>query len=568
MWRIVDKLTPIMALLLVAGLLAACAAPATPAVAPTKPAAQPAATTAAPAGGASPAPTTAPAATATPAAKIKRGGTLVVSRNSAVDSLDNVYSRTFYAPAWPMIYEHLLTYELSDAGKGTFELRPQLAQSWDVTDPTKIILKLKQGVKFSDGSDFNADVAKWNLDRARTDAKSQAKDKVDAIASVDVVDPYTIRLNLKQVSATALTKLSNAVSQTGAAGTSMASKAAIDKNGPDYLNKTPVGTGPMVLDQWLPGDRLSLKKRDGYWQNGADGQPLPYLDSLVERYIPDSAVALTEMRTGNVNMTDQINLSQVASVKSNPDLVYAEASWVEYSRFVYGFSQAQGPFKDNLKLRQAAHYAIDRASMAQTMGFGLAKPAVYLYWSPVIMGYDPSVIKYALDVNKAKGLIAEAGYPNGVDITLSVIARDPDRRIAEIAQSMWTNVGIRTKIDALERTAALAQWKAGNFDVGFAGFSSYPDPDLFAPKNLICDGVNNLTNNCNKDFDACIAQGGSTLDTNQRTEIYKRCLKILQEDAFKQSGYVEPYFWVTTKTVQGYSWHWSDPDARAAWLNK
>ncbi len=556
---------------LLLGLLAACAPATAPTAASTKPAAG-----APPAAAPSPAGTTAPGTVATKpaaptpaaAAKVKRGGTMVVSRNNAVDSLDNVMTRAFYAPTWTMIYEHLLTYELLDPAKATWELRPQLAESWDVSDPTKITLKLRQDVKFSDGSDFNAEVAKWNLDRVRTNPKSQGKDKVEAISSVDVVDPYTIRLNLKQPSATALLKISNAVSQTGASATTMASKAAIDKNGEEYLNNNPVGTGPMVLSEWLPGDKLTLKKRDGYWQKGADGQPLPYLDGVVERYIQDSAVALIEMRSGTVNISDQIRVNDVQAVKSNPDLVYADLPWVEYYRFLYGFSQNSGPFKDNLKLRQAAHYAIDRESMAKTMGFGLAKPAEYVYWRPGILGYDPSVVKYSFDLNKSKQLLAEAGYPNGLDITLSVIARDPDRKIAEIAKFMWDAAGIRTKIDSLERAAALAQWKGGNFDVGFAGVSSLPDPDLFAPKNLVCNGVNNLTNNCNKEFDTCINEGGATLDQAKREGIYKRCLKIFQEDAFKQAGYVETMFWVHSKALKGFTWHWTDPDTRTAWFDK
>ncbi|MCL4535047.1 MAG: ABC transporter substrate-binding protein [Bacteroidetes bacterium] len=568
----------------VVALLGACA-PSAATPAPAKPAA-PAAATAAPQAPAATAASQTPAATAAPqapaaatprqgespvatVAKVKRGGILVYSRTKNLESLDNVIQQTMDAPGATMLYEHLLTYDLVDPKTAAHELKPQLAESWDVIDPKKIVFKLRKGIKFSDGSDFNAEVVKWNIDRTRTEPKSAGKHLVDTIESVDVVDPYTVRVNLKNPSATAVLKLSNGVSGTGTFAASMASKAAFDKGGADYLHSNPIGTGPMILDQWLPGDRLTLKKRDGYWQNGVDGKPLPYLDGFVDRYITDSAVAFVELRSGTVQFASSIRLADVPAVKSNPDLVYDDWWWAASVRFVYGFSQQDGPFKDNLKLRQAAHYAIDKAQMAKTMGFGLARPDDYVYWNQAILGYDPSVIKYSYDANKAKQLLAEAGYPNGIDITLTTISRDPDRKIAEIAKFMWDAVGLRTKIDLMERTAALAIWKSQKFDVGFAGYTMLPDPDVFAPKNLSCDGGNNLTANCNKEFDACINEAGAIVGNDQkRGEIYKRCMKIVQEDAFKQQGYSEPYFYVYNKSVKGIVAHWADPDVRWAWLDK
>jgi ABC-type transport system substrate-binding protein len=206
--------------------------------------------------------------------------------------------------------------------------------------------------------------------------------------------------------------------------------------------------------------------------------------------------------------------------------------------------------------------------MAKTMGFGLARAAHYIYWVPGVLGYDDSVVKYQYDQSKSKQLLAEAGYPNGIDVSLDIIARDPDRKIAEMAKFMWDAVGIRTTIDAAERAAGLARYQSGNFTIGFYNLALLPDPDLFAPKALTCNAMNNWTNWCNKDFDACIAEGGAILDQQKRDDIYKRCLKIMMQEDFVGSGYLQTNFTAYVNKVKGARIHYADAEARWVWFDK
>lgn len=265
-------------------LLIASCAPATPAVGAT-PAAKAAATAAPPAS--SGAPTIVPAAaTAAPAAaaKIKRGGSLRTARTSDVLSLDPHLS-AIGDPVYTHIYDGLTRLD-PNLTSGKWDLKPELAESWQQPDPKTLILKLRKGVKFHDGSDFNASVAKWNLDRLSNHPKSMGKTVTASVDSVDVVDEYTIRLNLKGPSASQLVWLSIGPSGSRAG---MASKAAVDKMGDDGFGRRGIGTGPFELAEYDGSSREVYKRFEGYWVKGEDGKPLPYLDQILELRRGDAA---------------------------------------------------------------------------------------------------------------------------------------------------------------------------------------------------------------------------------------------------------------------------------------
>ncbi len=375
-----------------------------------------------------------------------------------------------------LVFQALLRYDLVDP-MGKFEVRPELAESWEIVDPTTILFKLRKGVKFHDGSDFDTEAVKHNIiDRMMNDPKSVSKLLVDDIESFEAIDSHTFRLKLKYPSAPLLVKLTFAWGGTGSAGAGMMSKAAYEKWG-DQIGNHPVGTGPFQLEQWLKDDRVILKRFDGHWKMGADGKPLPYFDRFEERWMPDSAVSLLELKAGNLEVLQSIEGKDIAGVKANPALVYWSLPWGGTSRFATLLSPDKPPFKDNLKLRQAAMYAIDRDAMARVLGFGDAVPLYYVYWTKGQPGYDESLPRYNYDPEKAKRLLAEAGYPNGLDITADHMNVPEDVRIAEMAKEMWDKVGIRTTLSAMERLAFVAKSRACNFQVRFSGMSASPDPD-------------------------------------------------------------------------------------------
>lgn len=542
--------------LIVLAILAACA-PVVPTAAPKPPAAgtpAPAALTATPK----------PAApTATPAPKVKRGGTLRAANTFTYPTLDPHLSSLARLDSYGMLYDTLLRYQLMDENTGRSEIKPELAESFQIVDPKTIILKLRKGVRFHDGSDFTAEVAKWNIDRMITHPKSFTKSQIEAVGSVEVVDPNTIKLNLKAPSASVPVMLTRG----GTSATAILSKTAVEKLGDDGFASKPSGTGPMELDQWLRDDRVVLKRFNGYWEKGDDGQPLPYLDGYVERFIQDPAVTLLEIKAGSIDVTENVEAKDVAGVKTNPDLVYWELGWAGPVYFIAGYNMEAEPFS-RLKVRQASLHALDREGMAKALGFGIGKPHYYPYWLPASLGYDETLPKYEVNLEKAKQLLTEAGYPNGVDITLSVITRAAELRIGELVKSMWDTVGIRTTLDSLERLAWIDKMKAARFDAGFWRYSTIAvDPD-FMTRALATGGPANWSLYSNPQMDKCMEEGRSTYDEKQRHEIYKRCQRILYEDAGLASGFSVPENKVFRKQVKGLKVQFIFLDMRRAWLDR
>ncbi len=258
---------------------------AAPTVVPPKPAAVSTAPTVAPPAG----PTS--AVPAAPAAKVKRGGILVSASDIILKTLDPIKDPAGADISRLLIFESLVRYDVVDYKAGKSELKPELAESWQQVDPKTVVLKLQKGVKFHDGSNFDAAAAKWSLERMGEDPKSLSKALAANFASLEVVDSYTLKINYKTPSAISVLNLTSATDGTGSVGPLIVSKAQLDKLGEDGFASNPSGTGPMKFDEWKRDQEVSVKKFEGYWRKGADGQPLPYLDGLRDRSISQAATA-------------------------------------------------------------------------------------------------------------------------------------------------------------------------------------------------------------------------------------------------------------------------------------
>jgi peptide/nickel transport system substrate-binding protein len=564
----------VITVLVVLSFLLACAQPA-PTAAPTKPGAPvaattapapaatsaPAAATSAPAAATKPAaaaPTGATAPTATPATQVKRGGTLKYGAPVTYPTLDPHLASATSPPGYWLLFDSLIDLPMVKKDPPTWEVGPALATSWEVTDPKTIVFKLRQGVKFHDGTAFNAQMAKWNLDRAATNQKSYQRAYYGSVDSIEVVDDNTIKFKLKTPSGGLLNQLWGLRSM-------MVSKDALEKLGEDEFGRKPVGTGPMTLAEWARDDHLTLKNWGQHWQKGVDGKSLPYVDQVDLPYRPEATVLMLELRTGDLDIADSLEAKDVATVQSNPNLTVELNYPAGLDQFVFGMNGEKGPFVDNKKLRQAVQHAVDRAAMAKALGFGLAKAQDYPHIRDGMLGFSDTLPKYPFDAVKAKQLVAEAGYPNGLDIGLELINRSTDIRMAEVVKSMWDSVGIRTRVDMLDRTAWLEKMKGTDFDTGFWRGTPPLDTDGLTT-NFTCGAPSNYPHYCNKDFDACLAEGRASYKNEERDKTYRRCLAILMEDAYVGQGFRLPMIWGMNKRVQDFTTQWNVSQLRTIWL--
>lgn len=321
---------------------------------------------------------------------------------------------------------------LDPKGKPT----PGLAESWSYNaDLTEMTLKLRPGVTFHDGAKFNAAAVARNFQRTTTlgtRAGAASAETAKQFASVDVVDEMTIRLKLKEPNGQMPYMLG------GQAGM-MISPAALEGDAFGAALK-PIGTGPFKVRSFESTVRTVMDRYDGYW-GGTAGRPA----TIEHSFIPDGRARLNALRSGQANLA-LIDPRQIAEAKSAGFAVQANEKDSIWDFYVNTKRETTG----NLKVRQAFMHAIDRQAVSDALGFGVSKPTVQLF-SSNSPAYLPELEKrYPFDQAKARALLKEAGYPNGVDITWLLLNTTEYKQLGEALQAMLGEVGIRIKFDVVD----------------------------------------------------------------------------------------------------------------------
>ncbi len=462
-----------------------------------------------------------------------------------------------------LVYDTLIDLQ-KDEKTGKFGTVPMLATSWEMSGPKSLVLKLQKGVKFHDGSDFNATVAKWNLDRLRTHPKSFAKEYTDAHEGVDIVDNDTIKINLKYPYAAVLVNLTNAPDDKPM----MASKAQWDKEGDDGLYKKSIGTGPFTFDAWKTNDSVTYKRNPNYWMKGDDGQPLPYLDQVIVRFMQDTSVAVLEMKAGNLDYMEEISGKDVPGLKVTPTLLYTEWPW-QFSIYMFAYNAAPDAklAGDKMKpLRQAMNQAIDKKAIAESLGLGIGQPA-YWHLSTGHIGYSDKVPKYDYNLDKAKELMAQAGFPNGIDLIMDIISRTEDIQNAQIYKQMLEKAGIRTTITQQDRVAWGAKMRGGSYEFTTLRSNLRADPDQVLSFRFGSKGSGNYAAWSSPEMDKCLQEGASELDPAKRQPIYERCQGLVYNDAYYGFEWQRTMNNVRNKKLQGMPDRWWEWYLTKAWLD-
>lgn len=423
------------------------------------------------------------------------------------------------------LFETLLNF-----GEEDTTIHPGLAESWEISDDNlQYTFKLRQGVKFHDGTDFNAEAVVKNVERWKAGTEEQfyyfnsmfKAEGEDIITEVIAEDEYTVTFKLSRPQAPFLKNI--AMSPFG-----IASPTAFEAAG-DTFGDAPVGTGPFKFVDWKRNDSITVEKFEDYWQDG-----LPKLDRVIFRYIPDNSTRLNELVAGGIDLADGINPSDAASIESNSALQLIERPSMNIGYL--GLTNTRPPF-DNKLVRQAVNHAIDKQAIVDAFFGGRAQVAVNPM-PPSISGYNDEITGYEYNPEKAKELLAEAGY-DGAEIELWAMPVPrpymPDgMKVAEVIQKNLEDVGIPSKIVTYDWAVYLEKTKNGEADAFMLGWTGdNGDADNFIYTLLDKDniGSNNYAYYSNDEVHDLLIKAQTETDENVRIDLYKQAQVIIHDEA-------------------------------------
>jgi len=453
-----------------------------------------------------------------PAPAQSRAETITYAITSDVDSWDppNSVQRTAIIFGY-QVFNHLAERDLK-----TMKVGPSLAVSWKPLDETTWEVKLRQNVRFHDGSPFTARDVKATFDRVLDPTKKlTARGNHAKIKSVEVVDDHTVRFKTDGPYPLFAERLTALVMQ---------SEKVIKEKGHDWMQENPVGTGPYKLVRWNRRQEHLLVRNDDYWG------PKPAYKHVRIRIIPDVATQIAELISGGVDIIkavapdqmDVIDKSGVARTSTAPILRTAFLQIDQAGR------SGKSPFQD-VRVRQAANMAVDAEGIIKHVLNGLGD-RVATGVNPMAFGFDPSVQPYKQDIAGAKKLLAEAGFPNGLDFRFRTTIGTVEPGVAQTNEAIIADLakaGLRAQQSFIgESVPYITQVKEGQAGPMFNwswGYYSIFDADAVLYDVFTCGQVYSYY--CNKQLDDLVHAGRSTLDQKKRADIYAKAQKLLRDDA-------------------------------------
>ncbi|MBQ8975666.1 MAG: ABC transporter substrate-binding protein [Oscillospiraceae bacterium] len=337
---------------------------------------------------------------------------------------------------------------VTEASDGT--IGPWLAESWEVNiDEPSVTFKLRQGVKFTDGTDFNADVCAWTINHF-----VEAGSISPSVLGAEKVDDYTVKVNLKT--------WANTIMATFASHSfSMISKEAYEANGEEWAQENPVGTGPFVLSEYIHGQYIKFVKNENYWQEGK-----PYLDSVTYVFMSDTMTQNSAMKVSGADGIDVLNTTnanQITTLMENDGLYMATNSIGPVS-LIPSSNDPDDPLS-KFEVRQAISLAIDREALMAARGFGIYTPA-YQFVPEAWGCHLDSSHDLKFDVEQAKKLLTDAGYPNGFTTTFYVMPNMVDKDVMVAVQSMLSAIGITVELEFPD-SGGYSNYRYGGWTNGF-----------------------------------------------------------------------------------------------------
>lgn len=440
------------------------------------------------------------------------GGELIVAQAADAVSLDP-HRTNDAASAVPMfqIYDTLVKLD-SD-----MKIVPGLATEWKQVDDYTLEFKLRQGVKFHNGEELKASDVKFTYDRITDPATAApAAFMLSTLKETKVVDDYTVQLVFSSKCASMLYNLTHV-------DMGILNEKAVTEAG-DAYSQNPVGTGAFRFVEWKKNQQIVLEKNPDYY-----GEPAKS-DRLVFRIIPESATGIAELQTGGVDV--------LLGVQPQYAPQFAEGSGMKLEKFstftikYLAFDVRQKPF-DDVRVRQAINYATNKDAIIKVAYSGSAEPLS----GPLpekINGYNPDLEPYPYDVEKAKALLAEAGYPDGFETTLYLSDKEVDTKIATVMQGMLAQVGIRVDLQVIEWGSYLKKTAEGlpMYILGWTTVTADADNGMYSNFHSSAWGSQgNRMFYKNDRVDELLDMGRSEYDPEARVKLYQEASQIIHDEA-------------------------------------
>jgi peptide/nickel transport system substrate-binding protein len=453
------------------------------------------------------------------------------------DVLDPAQSRTFVGR---IVYTALCD-KLVDI---TPDLKfvPQLATEWHWSDDgLQLTMKLRQGVKFQDETDFNADAVVATIQRNMTMPESRRKSELASVDKVEAVDPSTVKFTLKSPDASLLAQLSDRAGM-------IVSPTAAKELGANFGSK-PVCAGPFKFVERVQNDKIVLEKFKDYWNKDN-----VFLDKVTYLPIPDSSVRLANLQSGDLDMIERLAPTDVATAKGDANLAVSDVVGLGNMGIyvnVGNGSRADNPMGKEKLLRQAFSLAIDRDAISKVAFEGTAAPGNQPF-PPNSPWYDKSNPVEPRDIEKAKALMKQAGVDH-VQIEMGTDNSPIVAQVMQMIQAMVAEAGFEVSLKQMEFATLLDQETAGNYQMARTDWSGRVDPDGNIHQFMTCKGGLNDVKYCNPDVDKLLNEARQSTDNAVRKQKYDAANTILSKDLPIIYFGHQSWIWAYKKSVTGFT---------------
>jgi peptide/nickel transport system substrate-binding protein len=440
-------------------------------------------------------------------------GQIVIAQGADPTTLDpHMHAENYTFAVVHNVFDHLVRRSVKN---GQLVHEPGLATSWTAVNSTTWEFKLRRDVKFHNGEDVNAEAVKFSIERVlNPDQKARWRWAFVDIERVEVVDPLTVRIVTKRPFPTLVTNLAYTMP--------IVPPKYVREKGDAYVATHPVGAGPFKFVRWRKDDALVLEANESYWRGA------PKIKTLIFKPIPDESTRVAALLTGDVDVARGVPPSLVRKIDENPRTRVAKVPSA-LNIHVTLDTLKEGPLRDR-RVRQAINYGVDKETIIKSVLEGNGSPLGGPL-TPVMFGYDPEVKPYAYDPERAKRLLAEAGFAQGLSLTLNSPSGRylKDKEVAEAIGGQLQKVGVQAQVTVHEWGSYVGKWPENLTPMYMLGWAATWDADgILYP--LLRSGQRFSRWN-NPEFDRLIEAGRSTLDQAERRRLYGQASRLAHDEA-------------------------------------